>query len=153
MTKKAAAALTALALVIGFGGLPTSLWAAQTTVTGTLKFNFSLDIYGGPSATPTCSATASVKDAGTVISETATADANGPYSNATCTVSILYTWHLATPSTDKITLSYSASAPVPVGNPGSSVTRTSQVQNFVTISVPANGTTTTENIDLVLNGN
>jgi hypothetical protein len=153
MEKKTAAALVALALVICFGGLQVPL-QAQTTVTGTLKFNFSLDIYAGPSATPSCTGTATVNDTGSgaVISESATADANGPYSNATCTVSIHYTWHLTSPGQDKITLSYSASAPIPVGTNGSTETRTSQVQNFVTISVPANGTTTTENINLVMNG-
>ena len=100
-----------------------------------------------------CTGTATVHDAGSgAISESATADANGPYSNATCTIFIHYTWHLASPGKDKITLSYSASAPIPFGTNGFTETRTSQVQNFVTISVPANGTTTTENINLVMNG-
>ena len=153
MGKKTAAALTVLVLVTCFGGLPAPLWA-QTTVTGTLKFNFTLDIYGGPSETPSCTGTATVNDqgSGATFSETATADANGPYSNATCSVSIHYTWHLASPGTDKIALSYSVSAPIPYGNPGSNETRTSQVQNFVTINVPAKKTTTTENIHVVLNG-
>jgi hypothetical protein len=150
--EKQTAALVALALVLCFGGLQLPL-EAQTTVTGTLKFNLTLDIYGGPSATPTCTGTATVNDAGSgaAISESATADANGPYSNATCIVTIHYTWHLASPSKDKITLSYSASAVLPSGTNGSTETRTSQVQNFVTIGVPANGATTTENINIVMN--
>ena len=152
MRKKTAAVLT-LVLVTCLGALPAPLWA-QTAVTGTLKFNFTFDILGGPSGTPSCTGTATVNDAGSgaTFSETATADANGPYSNATCSVLIHYTWHLASPSTDKIALSYSVSAPVPYGNPGSNETRTSQVQNFVTINVPAKKTTTTENIHVVLNG-
>jgi hypothetical protein len=153
MSKKAVAVLMAVALITCFGGLPTPLWA-QTTVKGTLTFNFSLDVndgYGGPSGTPSCTGAATVSDAGTTISESATAEANGPYANATCTVSIRYTWHLASASTDKVVLSYTVSAPIPEGTAGASETRTSQVQNFATINVPANGTKTTKNITVVLN--
>jgi len=155
MGKKTVAVFTAF--ITCFALLPAPL-LAQTTVAGTLVFNFNINAnngYGGPTGTPSCTATATVNDTGSgaTISESSNALADGPYSNATCTVSIGYKWILASASTDKVVLSYSVSAPLPNPGapPGSSQTRTSQVQNFITINLPPNGAKTTKTITVTIN--
>jgi hypothetical protein len=79
-----------------------------------------------------------------------------------CTVTIYYSWSLASPTTDQIVMSYAvATNPSAINltiNPttanycnGSTwVCRTSQVQSFTSISVPANGTITTEDVSVTL---
>ena len=71
-----------------------------------------------------------------------------------CTVTLPYSWPLASPSTDKISLSYSAS--IDYGYQVTATNGTAIVvepvsardtsQSFGSISVPVNGATTTENI-------
>jgi hypothetical protein len=151
MAKKLAATLAVLALGICFDGLVQPLSASTTTVAGTLVVNFTFTV---DSALPAgaqlyCTATATVKDpgSGASISEGASSQSLAS-SGGVCSVAINYSWKLASSSTDKIVLSYSLST-----SPSSDQnheSRTSQIQNFVTISVPANGTTTTENLAVTI---
>ncbi len=156
MPKKVVAMLTLLALVTCLGGLAQPLSAATTTVTGSLVFNFTFNLKSSePNNVFPCMATAVVSDTGSgaVITENASSIGNTDKNGSVCTVTINYSWNLASAGTDKIVMSYVASSnPSGTSLCGSSTEdcRTSQVQNFITISVPANGTITTENVTVTL---
>jgi hypothetical protein len=81
---------------------------------------------------------------GKIILETAAVAATRSGSTATCAVTIPYSWSLASGSTDKVSLSYNITAPVEATSSTVLPSRSSLVENFLTISVPGNGTTTTE---------
>jgi hypothetical protein len=156
MLNKAIATFTMMALITCFSGFAQPL-RPSTTVTGTLVFNltFTLKSNTPPNGALSCAATAVVNDTGSgaVITENAASLGSSDGTGAVCTVKINYSWNLASESTDKIALSYVASTnPSGTAFCGSSTEdcRTSQVQNFVSISVPANGTITTENIGVTL---
>ena len=120
--------------------------AASTTVTGKLVFSFTITVssLGLTADTVVCSAEASLDDSpatgGIFIVESASVGAKEA-STVSCTVTIPYSWTLATMSTDRVSLSYTIS----VGG----TTATTAVPNRTSshglgsISVPANGTTTT----------
>jgi hypothetical protein len=120
--------------------------AASTTVTGKLVFNFTITVssLGLTGDTVVCNADASLLDSpttgGIFITESASVGAKEA-STVSCTVTIPYSWTLATMSSDRVSLSYSISV---VGS-----TATTAVPNRVSahglgsISVPANRTTTT----------
>jgi len=122
---------------------------ATSTFGGKLVFNFTITVSStiASSLKIACAATASLEDITTLnfISETAEVTATRTGSTATCTVTIPYSWNLGSSTTDKVTLTYSIIAPVEAT--GSSVlpSRISS-QSIGTISVPANGATTTETI-------
>ena len=112
--------------------------AASTEIEGELKITGTVTIVS-PSITSTtpisCGATAIiVSDANGPISEEASSTASRSGSTATCTVLIPYEWLLASPTTDKVSLSVTVTAE-------SVATRihTHQVATFI---VPAEGTTT-----------
>jgi hypothetical protein len=123
--------------------------AASTTVTGKLVFNFTITVssLGLTGDTVVCTATASLFDSpttgGIFITESASVGAKEA-STVTCTVTIPYSWTLATMSTDKVSLSYAISV--------AGSTATTVLPNRVSahglgsISVPANSTTTTQTI-------
>jgi hypothetical protein len=96
------AALCALAL-----GLTAPVFAATTTATGKLVFTFTVTI---DSAIPkngvlVCTASASVEG----YTQKAIGIVNAPVAGKnTCTANMPYSWVLASESTDKISLSYSA---------------------------------------------
>jgi len=150
MSKKVVAMFTLLALIAFFGGLAQPVWAS-TTVTGTLVFHFTYTVKStlAVGAALNCTAMATVNDAGSgaTFSEGASSF-QGSGTPPVCTVEIPYSWNLASASSDKIVLSYSI-ATSPAGS-NLQESRTSQVQNFITISVPANGAITTENIAVTL---
>jgi hypothetical protein len=112
--------------------------AASTELTGELKITGTVTIVS-PSITSTtpisCSAqTILVSDANGPITEEAASAATRSGSTATCTVLIPYEWLLATPTTDKVTLSVTVTA-----LSANARVHTHQVATF---TVPANGSTT-----------
>jgi hypothetical protein len=112
--------------------------AASTELTGELKITGTVTIVS-PSITSTtpisCSAQAIlVTDANGPITEEAASAATRSGATATCTVLIPYEWLLATPTTDKVTLSVTVSA-----LSANARVHTHQVATF---TVPATGSTT-----------
>lgn len=112
--------------------------AASIQITGELKIAGTVTIVS-PSITSTtpisCSATAIVpSDANGPITEEASSTASRSGSTATCTVLIPYEWLLATPTTDKVSLSVSVSA--------ASVNSRIHTHQVATFTVPGAGTTT-----------
>lgn len=112
--------------------------AASTQITGELKIAGSVTIVS-PSITSTtpiqCSATAILtNDANGPITEEASIGAARSGSTATCTVLIPYEWLLATPTTDKVSLSVTVTA--------ESVATRIHSHQVATFTVPGAGTTT-----------
>jgi hypothetical protein len=118
------------------------------TFGGKFVFNFTITVSSTLASTAKilCEASASTEDAATLnfIVETASVTATRSGSTATCTVTIPYSWNLSSATTDKVSLSYEIVAGVPTATVPLA-TRTS-AQPLKTISVPANGATTTETI-------
>ncbi len=125
--------------------------AATTVFGGTFVVTFTITVKSAiaTSAKISCSVTASLIDAETtnpsIIEEEAAVVATRSGSTATCTVTIPYSWNLATGSTDKVTLAYSLVAPVEATATTAFPQRLS-TQDIATISVPANGKTTDETV-------
>lgn len=91
-----------------------------------------------------CVGTAEVSDVSTgrVIEETAGVAATRSGSSASCTVTIPYSWALGSAGSDHVLLGFDIVTPATaVGAP---LPSRSSIQQFATISVPANGSTTTE---------
>ena len=122
---------------------------STTTFAGKLVFDFTITVSSSisSSAKIACEAGASLEDTATLnfILESAQVLATRSGSTATCTVTIPYSWKLGSGSSDKVTLTYQIT--VPVEATGSSVlpSRFSE-QTVGVISVPANGSTTTETV-------
>lgn len=128
--------------------LPEADVPPPTTFGGKFVFNFTITVSSTLASTAKifCQASATTEDVAALnfIAETASVTATRSGSTATCTVTIPYSWNLTSSSSDKVSLTYSiiagvSSTTVPVA------TRTSE-QSLKTISVPANGATTTEAI-------
>jgi len=118
------------------------------TFGGKFVFNFTITVSSTLASTAKifCEATATTEDIATanIILETAAVTATRSGSTATCTVTIPYSWNLSSASSDKVSLTYQIIAGVPTTtNPLAG--RVSE-QTVGTISVPANGATTTETI-------
>lgn len=129
----------------------------QSTTSGKFVVNFSITVDASisSSAKIACQASAEVSDgpngAKNVIHETATVLATRSGSTATCTVDIPYSWDLLTESTDTVVLGFQLTSPVevPTGSPTQLLpARVSAQPRFTAIPVPANGSTTTENLTL-----
>lgn len=122
---------------------------STSTFAGKFVFNFTITISStiSTSVKIACAANATLEDTATLnlILESAEVTATRSGSTATCTVDIPYSWKLGSAPTDKVTLTYQIVAPVEAT--GSSVlpSRLSE-QTVGVISVPANGSTTTETI-------
>jgi hypothetical protein len=118
--------------------------AAITPTTGKFVFSFTITIAStnlGSDAIA-CSATASVTDSsGRGATEIASVAATKSGSAATCTVTIPYSWTLASPTLDKVALAYSISAFNSATGSGGQPTRTS-AQGLGAINVPPNGVPT-----------
>jgi len=121
---------------------------ATTTFTGTFVFNFTITVKANISSTAKiqCTATALVLDGTTSfneIIESDTVQATRTGSTATCSPTIPYSWNLTNGSSDKVSLGWTISAPS-----GSTTlpARLSSQTSFASISVPANGSTTTETL-------
>jgi hypothetical protein len=122
-----------------------------TTVGGTIIVKFTITVKATIAATAkiACSVSAEVIDnitaAPAVILEEAAALATRSGTTATCTVTIPYSWNLATATSDKVTLSYVLSAPAEATVTTAYPQRLSS-QGIATIAVPANGATTNETV-------
>ncbi len=91
-----------------------------------------------------CNLTAELLDSGsgnTIIEEAGNAVSRGTGTTVTCTVTLPYSWALASGSTDRVSLSYNVQAPVEAAASAFYPNRLSS-QSLPSISVPANGTTT-----------
>lgn len=123
---------------------------ATTTVTGTLVFNFTVTVKANISSTAKiqCTATATVFDTSTTnqIIEQDTVLATRSGSTATCSPTIPYSWNLGSSSTDKVSLGWILSAPSEASTSSALPSRLSEQTTFASISVPANGSTTTETL-------
>jgi len=121
--------------------------AAVTTGKFVFSFTITIDSSIATSAKIGCSASAQLLDVSTanLIEEEAAVVASRSGSTATCTVTIPYSWTLASASSDKVTLSYVISAPVEASASAQYPQRLSS-QTLTTISVPKNGATTNETI-------
>ena len=119
------------------------------TFGGKFVFNFTITVSSTLASTAKilCGASASVTEPTTfsTFAESASVTATRSGSTATCTVTIPYSWSLSSSTTDKVTLSYQIIAGVPTTTIPLA-TRTSVHSPMGTISVPANGATTTETI-------
>lgn len=123
---------------------------AGTVSTGKFVYNISISVKSTiPSADVIeCSGSASTFDSGTrSISELAGVAATRAGSSASCTVSIPYSWSLATSSTDMVTLSYTITVPVTAG---AALPNRVSSQGIASIHVPASGATTTETISATI---
>jgi len=147
-------------------GLVTSVWPqseyapAVAPTTGTLVFNFTVTL---KSALPknsvlVCNAGATVSEVGPSISQRATGFGTISGTTGTCKVTLPYSWALATASTDKISLSYSAEVDYLYQATASNGTLAAAQlvamdrvsESLALISVPLNGATTTEAISATL---
>jgi hypothetical protein len=117
--------------------------------TGKFVFNYTITVAGTIAATAKigCIATASLVDVATsnLIEEEAAVVATRSGTSATCTVTIPYSWNLGSAGSDKVSLSFSIQAPVEASATTAFPQRLS-TQGIASISVPANGSTTTETI-------
>ena len=124
-----------------------------TTRAGKLVFEFTITVDSTfATSTPIyCEVGASLVDdiasgSGREISESAAATATRTGSSAKCTVTIPYSWSLATPSTDMVFLSYTIiAANVSTSSVTTVALRTAE-QSLPSIPVPANETTHTQTI-------
>lgn len=122
---------------------------ATTTFTGKIVVNFTITIDSTIASTNKigCQVEASLEDAGTAnfISESAaTAVTRGTATTVACSVSIPYSWKLATASTDMIGLTYTITSPVEAATAAAEFPLRISSQSLPTIKVPSSGTTTTE---------
>ena len=134
---------------------------AVTPTTGALVFNFTITLKSAlpKNAILICTAGADVIETHYTTTEEglgiAKLEAGNTYS---CSVSMPYSWLLATPSTDKIVLSYKAQtyqALQVTAENGTAVSVTSTAgrassQSPASIAVPANGAITTETVSITL---
>ena len=128
--------------------LPSAETPAVTPTTGKIVFNVTITISSAlpASAVITCLATGGVADAATgEFSNVAAVTAKKTGTTATCTVSVPYSWDLATPAKDIVEFDLSVEA-----TSGTLGSATFYEEAFtapaITIKVPANGATTTETI-------
>lgn len=135
--------------------------AAAAPVTGTFVAKFTIKLVTPvPSGSQVlCELNANLFEenttTGTVsneIEEDAAAKATVSGSTASCTVSIPYSWTLATPSSDTVNLGYYLYIVNPTGANESALTRSSTqfLPGAGSIKVPASGTTTTYTVNSTL---
>jgi hypothetical protein len=134
---------------------------AVTPTTGTLVFNFTITLKSAlpKNAILICTAGGEVIETHYATNEEGLGIAKLESGNTySCSISMPYSWLLATPSSDKIILSYKAETyealQVTAENgTGVSVTSTAgrvSSQSPASIAVPANGAITTENVSITL---
>ncbi len=125
---------------------------ATTNVGGKFIINFTIGVASAAVTTSTpiyCSVDISTDDADNYIDEDATVTATRKSATAaTCTVTIPFAWyHLTTPKTDAVSISYTLSAGTYNASAGSFGFDRSSSQTIVVLpSIPANGSTTTESL-------
>lgn len=116
-------------------------------------FNITIDSTIPTTSVISCNAAVSVADnisaAYRSIDEYETVVATRTGSTAKCTVTIPYSWELVTPTTDTLGRGFTISATLTSTTGGTVVLRTSS-QSIPTITVPANGVTTTDTLAITL---
>jgi len=123
---------------------------ATTTFTGTFVFNFTIAVKANIASTAKiqCTAMATLLDVGTsneiVEQDTVLAVRSG--TTATCSPTISYSWNLASSSSDKVSLGWIITAPSEATGTSALPSRVGEQLSFASISVPANGSTTTETL-------
>lgn len=117
-----------------------------TTFTGTINVTFTITLKSSSISNPACIVFMDVQDAATTsslrrLTEIGIVASTGSGSTRTCTVSIPYSWGLATQSSDMMQTSYEITAlPLGAAKPPD---RTSILIRLDNRKVPANGTITT----------
>jgi hypothetical protein len=145
------------ALVVGLA-LPAF---AVTPTTGKFVFGFTVTISSAlpKNAVVVCTARASVNESGgQSVTQTATGIATPSGGKATCTATMPYSWELATPSSDKVLLTYSVEVDygyeaTASNGTGTIVTLASTdkvAQSLGSRAIPADGATTDESVSATL---
>jgi len=118
-----------------------------TTYTGKIVVNFTITITSAISTSTTiaCDANVTVVDLTGQLTDSLSTSATRSGSTATCTVTIPYSWSVSSTS-DSVYISYSLSAPPQPLVSTSVFPRRYSGHPISTITVPANGATTTYNI-------
>lgn len=125
--------------------------AALTTFGGKIVVNFTITVDSAIASTNKigCSVTVGLIDTAglnTITEQAGTAVTRGTGSTVSCSVTIPYSWKLASATTDSVGIQYFITSPVEVATPaGEFPTRTSS-QSLPAIKVPVNGATTTETV-------
>ena len=119
----------------------------KTTFTGSIVMNFTITVSTAFASTApiACIGEAGLQDTGstTNIFEVAgTTVTRGSGTTVTCSVTIPYSWALASAATDKLRLSYSVIAPVAFTQTTAFPNRRGS-QSLAIMAVPVSGTTTT----------
>ena len=136
---------------------------ATTPTTGTLTFNFTLTVKSTipKNAVIGCTSAASVFDSGSGITADETVSGVAKLVSGTtysCSLVIHYSWVLTSPTTDKISLNHSASIEYGYQATATNGTGTivvpvidrSSAHSVASITVPANGATTTTAVAITL---
>jgi hypothetical protein len=123
---------------------------ATTIFTGSIVMNFTITVSTVfASTTPiACIGEAGLLDAGStnnILEVGGSTVTRGTGTTVTCSVTIPYSWSLASASTDKVRLSYAVLAPFAFTQTTSFPNREG-AQSLGTIAVPVSGTITTETI-------
>ena len=123
--------------------------ATLTTFTGKIVVNFTITVDSTIASTNklACSVTATLDDIGNtnlILEQAATAVTRGTAATVACSVTIPYSWKLATAATDTISLSYQILSPVEASTVAGQYPIRTSSQSIGTIKVPTTGTTTTE---------
>jgi hypothetical protein len=134
--------------------------AAVTPTTGTFVVNFTVGLKSTlpKNSVLVCAVSALVSEAAPGISQKATGVGTISGSTGTCKITMPYSWALATPTTDKVGVSYSVE--IDYGLQVTATNGTTTVaqpitldrvgENLGTINVPLNGATTTESVSATL---
>jgi hypothetical protein len=122
---------------------------AKTIFTGSVVMNFTITVSSAfPSTAPiACIGEVGFQDTGStnnILEIGATSVARGTGTTVNCSVTIPYSWSLASAGTDKLRLSYSVIAPVAFSQ--TAFPNRQGSETLGTIAVPPSGTTTTETI-------
>jgi len=124
---------------------------ATTTYTGTIVVNFTITVSSAIPATDQigCVAGASVFDTAALnglVDIAGTAVTRGTGTTVTCSVTLPYSWKLASGSTDSVILGYSITSPVDFSTPAGEWPHRAGSRSIGSIKVPVSGTTTTETV-------
>ena len=124
---------------------------ATTTYTGTFVVNFTITVSSAIPSTDQigCVAGATVLDVAAqnpIVDLAGTAVVRGTGSTITCSVTVPYSWKLASPSSDTVNIGYSVVSPIDFSAPAGQFPRRETTTTLVKIKVPASGTTTTETV-------
>ena len=124
---------------------------ATTTYTGTIVVNFTITVSSAIPATDQigCVVGATVFDTATlnaIVDLAGTAITRGTGTTLTCSVTVPYSWKLASGSTDSVSLGYSVTSPVDFSTPAGEWPNRAGSHTIGTIKVPVSGTTTTETV-------